>query len=75
MKSLLEAIIAENPDTCSRGGAIFIKNGKIVEENTHYRDFLSVTGNGKIEYIKVSPVPFGQKPFEYYLNKTDESKF
>ncbi|HHU84670.1 MAG TPA: FAD-binding protein [Clostridiales bacterium] len=75
MKALLEAIIAENPDTGSRGGAIFIKNGKIVEENTHYRDFLSVTGNGKIEYIKVSPVPFGQKPFEYYLNKTDESKF
>ena len=67
MKALLEAIIAECPDTGSRGGAIFIKNGKTVEENTYYRDYLTVTKDGKVEYVKTSPVPCEQKSFEYYL--------
>lgn len=75
MKALLEAIISENPETGSRGGAIFIKNGEIIEENPYYRDYLTVTGNGKTEYIKVTPVPYGQKPFEYYLGETDENRF
>ena len=72
MKALLEAIVSENPETGSRGGAVFIKDGNIQEENLYYRDYLTVTGNGKTEYIRVSPVPYGQKPFEYYLSKIDE---
>lgn len=74
MKTLLEAIVAENPQTGSRGGAIFIKNGETVKENTYYRDYLTVSKDGKIEFIKVSPVPSGQNPFEYYLNNTDEGE-
>ena len=74
MKALLEAIVSELPETGSRGGAVFIKDGKAAEENPYYRDFLTVTKDGKAEYIRVSPVPYGQKPFEHYLSKIDENK-
>ena len=74
MKALLEAIISENPETGSRGGAIFIKNGEAVKENTYYRDYISVTKNDKTEFIKVSPVPHEQKPFEHYLSKINEGE-
>lgn len=74
MKALLEAIVSENPETGSRGGAVFIKDGNIQEENLYYRDYLTVTGNGKTEYIRVSPVPYGQKPFEHYLSEIDENE-
>ena len=73
MKALLEAIISECPDTGSRGGAVFVKDGSVQKENLFYRDYLTVTKNGEKEYIRVSPVPYGQKPFEYYLNKIDEN--
>ncbi len=72
MKALLQAIVAECPETGSRGGAIFIKDGKIVPENAAYRDYLTVTANGKAEFVKVSPVPCEQKSFEYYLSKLNE---
>jgi hypothetical protein len=70
MKALLEAIISECPEAGSRGGAIFIKDGKALKENTYYRDYLTVTKGGEVEFIKVSPVPCEQKSFEYYLRKT-----
>ncbi len=73
MKALLEAIVSELPETGSRGGAVFIKVGNVVEENPYYRDYLTVTRDGKAEYIRVSPVPFGQKPFEHYLSEIDEN--
>lgn len=73
MKALLEAIVSELPLTGSRGGAVFIKDGKIIEENFYYRDYLTVTADATAEYIKVSPVPYGHKPFEYYLSKLDEN--
>ena len=73
MKALLEAIVSELPETGSRGGAVFIKDGKTIEENLYYRDYLTVTSDGRTEYIKVSPVPYGQKPFEHYLSKIDEN--
>lgn len=67
IKALLEAIITECPETGSRGGAVFIKDGKIVQENMYYRDYLTVTKGGQIEYVKASSVPYEQKSFEYYL--------
>ena len=73
MKALLEAIISECPETGSRGGAIFTKDGKVVEENLYYRDFLTVTKEGEIQFIKVTPVPKVQAPFEKYLKKIDEN--
>ncbi len=72
MKALLEAFVSELPETGSRGGAIFIKNGEIINENRYYRDYLTITKNGKTEYIKVSPVPTETKPFEYYLAQISE---
>ena len=74
MKALLEAIVSELPETGSRGGAVFIKNSKVTEENPYYRDYLTVTKDGKAEYIRVSPVPYGQKPFEHYLSEIDENE-
>jgi len=72
MKALLEAFVSELPETGSRGGAIFIKNNEIIKENRYYRDYLTITKNGKAEYIKVSPVPCETKPFEYYLAQISE---
>lgn len=74
MKALLEAIVSELPETGSRGGAVFIKNGEAVKENLHFRDYLTVTSDGKTEYIRVSPVPYGQKPFEHYLSRINEGE-
>ena len=74
MKALLEAIISELPETGSRGGAVFTKGGSVQEENLYYRDYLTVTKDSKAEYIRVSPVPYGQKPFEHYLSRIDENK-
>lgn len=69
MKALLEAIISECPETGSRGGAIFVKDGKIIPEKESFKSFLSVTKDGKVEFPEVSPVPCEQKSFEYYLSK------
>ena len=72
MKALLEAIITELPKTGSRGGALFIRNNEIIKENRYYRDYLTLTKNGKAEYKKVSDVPEETKPFEYYLSQITE---
>ena len=74
MKTLLEAIISECPETGSRGGAVFIKDGSVQKENLYYRDYLTITKDKKIDFVKVSPVPYGQKPFEYYLNFINEGE-
>ena len=73
MRALLEAMVSELPETGSRGGAVFIKDGNLIDENLYYRDYLTITQNKKIDFIKVSPVPCGQKPFEYYLSKINEN--
>ncbi len=68
-RELLRTIIAEMPETGSRGGAVFIKNGVIIPENEDYRQYLTVTENGKISFVKVSPIPSVSKPFEAYLKE------
>lgn len=73
MKALLEAIVSELPETGSRGGAVLVKDNCVVEENLYYRDYITVTGDGKTEFVPVSPVPFEQKAFELYLNEIDEN--
>lgn len=72
MKALLEAIVSEGPEAGSRGGAIFRKDGKTIKENRYYRDYLTVTKDGQIEYLKVSPVPYEQNSFEAYLREISE---
>lgn len=71
-KALLETILAEMPLTGSRGGAVFIDNGKIIDENTEYRKYLTISDNGKIYFEKVNPIPETDNPFEYYLNQISE---
>ena len=68
-KALLEAITAEMPLTGSRGGAMMVKDGKILKENKEYRKHLTVSQNGKISFAEASPIPAVERPFESYLNK------
>ena len=68
-KALLEAITAEMPLTGSRGGAMMVKNGNILDENEEYRKYLTVSQNGEIFFVEASPIPTVNKPFESYLNK------
>ncbi|MBO5858377.1 MAG: FAD-binding protein, partial [Clostridia bacterium] len=68
-RELLRTIVAEMPETGSRGGAVFIKDGKIIPENENYRHFLTVTENGNIKFVKASPLPSVSKPFEAYLKE------
>lgn len=73
-KALLESITCEMPLTGSRGGSVFIKDGKILPENTHYRQYLTLTQSGEVSFIKAAPVPQVSAPFESYLSKIDESE-
>lgn len=74
MQELLQAFITELPKTGSRGGAIFIKDGKKIEEDFSYRNFLTITQNEKTEFVKVSAVPDKQRAFESYLSEINEDK-
>lgn len=71
-KTLLEAILLEMPLTGSRGGSVFTENGMILEENTEYRKYLSITDKNGIIFEPVSQIPSPDKPFESYLNKISE---
>ena len=75
VKALLVSIIGEMELTGSRGGAVFIRDGKPVPENKEYRSYLTVTNGDSVEFRPVTPVPVVNKPFEQYLSKLDESKF
>ena len=74
-KALLSTIVGEMELTGSRGGAVFIRDGKPVRENKEYRNYLTVTNGDSVEFKAVTPVPVVNKPFEQYLSKLDESKF
>lgn len=67
--ALLKTVVTEMPETGSRGGAVFVRNGITVPENKEYRSFLTVTENGSVSYVKASPVPCESRPFESYLNE------
>ncbi len=73
-RSLLITIISEMELTGSRGGAVFIRNGKPVPENKDYRRYLTVTSGDSVEFREVTAVPVVSKPFEQYLGKIDETK-
>lgn len=67
-KALLETITGEMPLTGSRGGAVFISEDKIAEENSDYRKYLTVTDNGNVSFVETKPVPTMNESFEKYLN-------
>lgn len=71
-KALLETILGEMPFTGSRGGSVFISGENVVNENTDYRKYLTVTDNGKIRFEETKPIPKSDKPFEFYLNQISE---
>ena len=67
-KALIETITGEMPLTGSRGGAVFISKGEIAEENPDYRNYLTITENGKVSFVRTKPVPVSEGLFEKYLN-------
>ena len=73
-KALLETITGEMSLTGSRGGAVFIENGKTVSENPVYRKYLTVTDNGKVSFEETKPVPVPESSFEKYLKNSEEEK-
>ena len=68
-KALLETLTAEMSVTGSRGGAVFVKDGVTVPENTDYRKYITLTENGQVSFVQAKPVPEMNEPFEKYLNK------
>ena len=66
-KALLETILGEMTVTGSRGGAVFTENDKVKEEDISYRQYLTITSDGKISFEKTKPVPEVNEPFEKYL--------
>ena len=68
-RALLQTIVAEMPLTGSRGGAAILRNGEIINENKDYRQYLTVTENGDIRFVKAAPIPTVDRPFEAYLNE------
>ncbi len=68
-RELLRTIVSEMPETGSRGGAMFIKEGRTIEENKDSRQYLTITENGNVKFVKTSPVPSVSKPFEAYLKE------
>ncbi len=71
-KMLLEAILDEMPSTGSRGSALFISDGKTINEDKSYRQVLSVSKGSDLKFIKAKSVPKIDRPFEQYLNKTTQ---
>ena len=74
-KALLENILGEMPFAGSRGGAVFIENGNIIDETKDYRKYLTIWDNGKIHFEEAKPIPVSDKPFEFYLNQINENEF
>ena len=74
-RALLVTIIGEMELTGSRGGAVFMREGKPVAENKDYRRYLTVTSSDSVEFKEVTQVPCVNRPFEQYLSKIDEAEF
>lgn len=68
-EALLETIIGEMSLTGSRGGAVFVENGKKTEENIFYRKYLTLTDKGGISFAETKSVPRIEEPFEKYLRE------
>lgn len=66
-KALVETITGEMSLTGSRGGAVYLENGKTVTENPEYRRYLTITENGNVSFVEAKPVPKTDEPFEKYL--------
>lgn len=66
-RALLITVLAEMKKTGSRGGAIFVSEGKRVTEDVSYRDYLTVTDGNNVYFEKTKAVPVTDRPFEYYL--------
>ncbi len=71
-KALLITIIGEMPLTGSRGGSVFTKNGETINENKDYRKYMTVTEGNKVYFEETSAIPSPKKPFESYLENTEE---
>ena len=66
-KALLITVLSEMKKTGSRGGAVFVSEGKRVAEDASYRDYITVTDGNDVYFEKTRTVPETDRPFEYYL--------
>ena len=68
-KALLVSVINEMEKTGSRGGAVFVSEGRRIAEDVSYRNFVTVTDGDNVYFEKVKPVPETDRPFESYLSE------
>lgn len=66
-RALLLTVINEMGKTGSRGGAVFISQGRKKAEDVSFRDYLTVTDGNNVYFEKTKTVPVTDRPFEYYL--------
>lgn len=59
-KAMLDAL----PIVGSRGGAVYYKNGRLIEENIEYRKKAVVTINGETSFVDLRPAPDLEYNFE-----------
>jgi succinate dehydrogenase/fumarate reductase flavoprotein subunit len=65
--ALLTTILGTMNVTGSRGGALFIKNGDVLEENLKYRNFLTITHGQDVSFYPTREVPRQKTVFETLL--------
>jgi len=65
--SLLKAILGTMDKSGSRGGALYINNGKIIKEKKDYRKYLAISTKEKTTFQKIKPVPKKESWFETIL--------
>ncbi len=68
-RALLNTVLGEMPVTGSRGGAVWQTERGFAPENREYRAFRTVTENGGVRFVPVTPIPRDDRPFEYFLNR------
>lgn len=68
-RGLLYAIAGTMKITGSRGGALYLSEGKTAEENKHYRAFKAVTQGENTEFVSVKKIPKPDEWFESVWNR------
>ena len=68
-EALLHTILGEMTLTGSRGGAVFLENGKEIKEDSAYRKYITITDKGRVSFEEARPVPHLDEPFEKYLKE------
>lgn len=71
-QTLCKAIICTMDKCGSRGSALYIDNGEVMEEDINYLNYCTHYLNGEVEFVKVKPIPIEKKVFEIEWKKHKE---